>query len=63
MSILDRWREARGNVMRKELEDAMARMRGANESARSAFFNNVDQTIGHLKKCMAQHQQASARPC
>ena len=50
MSILDRWREARGNVMRKEFEDVIMRMRSANESAKSAYLNNVDQTIEALKE-------------
>ena len=48
MGILDMWREARGSVMRKEYEDAMARMQGANAPARSAFLNNIHQTIGEM---------------
>jgi hypothetical protein len=43
------WRQARGNVMRKEFEDVMIRIRGANEPAMHAFFNNVDQTIEALR--------------
>ena len=39
------WRQARGAVMRKEYEDVMARMEGANKFAKSAFFNNVGQTV------------------
>jgi hypothetical protein len=50
MSILDMWREARGDVMRREFDDAITRIRNANETARSAFFNNIDQTIGPLKE-------------
>lgn len=50
MSILDMWRAARGNVMRKEFDDVLARMNGANESARSAFLNNVDQTVERLRE-------------
>lgn len=44
MSILRLWREARGRVLRKEYEDVIARMRNANQSSRSAFLNNIDQT-------------------
>jgi hypothetical protein len=45
VGIVDMWRQARGAVMRKEYEDVMARMQGANEAAKSAFLNNVRQTI------------------
>lgn len=48
MGILSMWREARGAVLRKEYEDAMARMQDANSSARAAFLNNVDQTIDEI---------------
>lgn len=48
MGIFDRWHEARGTVMRKEFEDAMARMRNANEPARRAFLNNIHQTIDDI---------------
>jgi hypothetical protein len=48
VGILDMWREARGTVMRKEFEDTMARMKDANPSARSAFLNNVHQTIDNV---------------
>ncbi len=41
-------RQARGAVLRKEYEDIMARMRDANESARSAFLTNIHQTIDHV---------------
>ena len=72
MGILDRWREARSNVMRQEFEDTMARLRNANESAMSAFFNNVEQTIEPLKemygpasererKALMKHCRKSAR--
>jgi hypothetical protein len=40
--------EARGGVLRMEYEDAMARMRDANDTARSAFLNNIHQTIEHV---------------
>jgi hypothetical protein len=50
MGILDRWREARGDVMRQELEDAMARIHNANESAMRAFYNNIDATIEPLRE-------------
>ena len=50
MSILNMWREARGNVLRNEFEDAIARIRNPNESAKRAFLNNVHQTIGHLRE-------------
>jgi hypothetical protein len=42
------WREARGAVLRREYEDTMARMRGANQDARAAFLNNINQTIEHV---------------
>lgn len=42
------WREARGAVLRKEYEDAMARMRDASPSARAAFLNNVNQTVENI---------------
>ena len=45
VAILDVWREARGGVLRREYEDAMARMRDASASAKSAFLNNIHQTI------------------
>jgi hypothetical protein len=48
VGILGIWREARGAVLRKEYEHAMARMRDANSSAKSAFLNNVHQTIDHV---------------
>lgn len=44
MSILSRWREARGAVMRQEYEDIMARMKDANKYAKKGFFNNISQT-------------------
>jgi hypothetical protein len=47
VGILDMWREARGAVLRKEYEDIMARMRDANPAAKSAFLNNVHQSIDH----------------
>jgi len=45
VGILQMWREARGGVLRREYEDAMARMCDANPAARSAFLNNIHQTI------------------
>lgn len=57
MGILDRWHEARGTVMRKEFEDAMARMKNANEPARRAFLNNIHQTIDEI---VAFHTSASS---
>jgi hypothetical protein len=48
MGIFDLWRQARGAVMRKEFEDTMARMEGANDPAKSAFLNNVNQTIDEV---------------
>jgi hypothetical protein len=50
MGIISMWREARGNVMRKEYEDVMARIRNANQPARSAFLNNINQTINDIAK-------------
>jgi hypothetical protein len=46
--MLDRWREAGGAILRQEYEDIMARMRDANESAKSAFLNIIHQTIDHV---------------
>ena len=48
MAIIDMPREARGADLRKEYEDVMARMRGANPPARAAFLSNVHQTIDHM---------------
>jgi hypothetical protein len=48
MGILDMWRQARGSAMRKEYEDAMARMRDANQHARAAFLNNIEQTVDEV---------------
>jgi hypothetical protein len=50
MGLFDMWREARGNVMRKELEDVIARIQSANAPAMNAFYNNVDQTIETLRE-------------
>jgi hypothetical protein len=50
MGIFDLWREARGNVMRKEFEDVMTRVRSANAPALRAFYNNVEQTIEPLRE-------------
>jgi hypothetical protein len=49
MGIFDMWREARGNVMRKELTELLARLHKANEYALSAFYNNIEQTIEPLR--------------
>lgn len=48
VSIFNIWREGRGGVMRKEFEDAMTRMKGANGAARAAFLNNVSQTCSEV---------------
>jgi len=48
MRILELSREARGARLRKEYKDVMARMHDANPAARSAFLNNVHQTIDHV---------------
>jgi hypothetical protein len=48
VGILDMGREAPGAVLRREYEDAMARMREANDAAKSAFLNNIHQTIEHV---------------
>lgn len=48
VGILDVQREARGGVLRREYEDTMARMRDADAAARSAFLNNIHQTIEHV---------------
>jgi hypothetical protein len=42
------WFEARGNVMRKEFEDLVTRIRNANQWARAGIFNNIDQTIDRM---------------
>jgi hypothetical protein len=48
VGILDMLLEARGAVLRREYEDAMARMRDANQTARAAFLNNINQTIEYV---------------
>jgi len=48
MGILGLWRQARGTVMRKEYDDLMFRIIGANKHARAAFLNNIDQTIDRV---------------
>lgn len=58
MGIIDMWREARGAVLRREFDDAMARMRNANESARRAFLNNLEQTIDPI---LEEYTPASRR--
>ncbi len=50
MGLFDMWREARGNVLRKQFDDAMMRLKGANEPAMSAFFSNVEATIEGLRE-------------
>lgn len=50
MGLFDTWREARGDVMRKEFADVMTRIRTANPHALSAFYNNVEQTIEPLRE-------------
>jgi hypothetical protein len=40
--------EARGGVLRREYEDAMARMRDADDAAKSAFLKNIYQTSEHV---------------
>ncbi len=46
--MLDRWREGRGAVLRKEYDDIMGRMRDADESARAAFLAHIHHTIDHV---------------
>jgi hypothetical protein len=43
------WREARGAVMRKELDDIAARIENANDEALSAFFAKIAQSIGPVR--------------
>jgi hypothetical protein len=50
LGLLDIWREARGTMMRKEFDDIVKRMDGANLAAITSFFNNVDATIGILRE-------------
>jgi hypothetical protein len=40
----------RGNVLRQQFDDTMARLKSANHLAMQAFFNNVDQTIEPLRE-------------
>jgi hypothetical protein len=47
------WREARGAVLRREYEDVMALMKGANEVAYSGFLNNINQTIDEVNDAYA----------
>ena len=61
MGILDMWREARGAFLRKEYEDAMARMEDANAPARSAFLNNVNQTIGEVTQHYTSASQSDRK--
>jgi hypothetical protein len=58
MGIRDLWRQARGVVLRREYEDLMARMNGANVHARRAFLNNIEQTIDDV---VATYSAASER--
>jgi len=44
------WREARGNVLRQQLDDATARLRGANYPAMHGFYGNVEGTIEELRE-------------
>ena len=53
MSIFSMWREARGNVMRKEYLDAMARMRNANQYAQNGFHNEVNAIADHIREAYA----------
>jgi hypothetical protein len=48
MGIRDLWLHARGAVLRKEYEDLMARMEGANVHARRTFLNNIKATIDEV---------------
>jgi hypothetical protein len=48
VGLLNLWRQARGSVLRKEYDDVVARMDGANEHARAAFLNNIAQTVDHV---------------
>lgn len=50
MGLLNMWREARGNVMRQELDDVMMRLSGANQFAMRGFYNRIWQTIEELKE-------------
>jgi hypothetical protein len=48
VGTLDKRHAVRGGILRQEFEDVMARVRHANPAARSAFLNNVHQTIDHV---------------
>ena len=61
MGILNLWREARGSVLRKEYEDLMARVNGANQSAKSAFLNNVEQTKDTVGEAYAAASKAERK--
>jgi hypothetical protein len=44
------WQEARGKVLRQHLDDAMARLKGANYPAMHGFYGNVQGTIEELRE-------------
>jgi hypothetical protein len=48
VGILSMWREARGSVLRQQLDDLLARMRNANDHARFAFLTYINQTVDEV---------------
>jgi hypothetical protein len=50
MGLFDLWREARGNVLRQQFDDAMMRLKGANYPAMRAFYSNIEATIEDLRE-------------
>ncbi len=56
MGLFDMWREARGNVVRKELEDVLARTQDTSQYARFSFLNNFSQAIEPHGCAVDQHR-------
>jgi len=44
------WQEARGNVLRQQLDDTMMRIKGANYPAMQGFYGNIEGTIEELRE-------------
>ena len=61
MGLMDTWRPARGAAMRKEYNDAMARIYVASRSAISAFLNNVNQTIDSVRETYSSASESERK--
>ena len=61
MGLIDMWRSARGVVMRKEYNAAMARIYVANRGAISAFLNNVNQTIDNVRETYSSASESERK--